>query len=137
MTNNIGAWLVGDEWARIQGEVQRFLDTWSFFIAESGLIYARPTMPALTPRHLCAFLRRLLVICDETFPGVILLDFCGVEIGGRHRSRLNKELDRFARGIEARHVHKSCRDATGDYSLIYRPRCLGWTIPGFCLPFGE
>jgi hypothetical protein len=127
----------GDESQKAAHEGGQVLGNWSFFVSAAGLIYARPMTNVLMPWQLAVFLRRVRHICEDKFPGVIMLDFSRIEIEASGWGRHEAILDLFAQSIGATHVSRPYGAAGKGYSLIYRPQCLGHTVPGFCLPFDD
>ena len=120
MANQIDAWLVGGEWARVQDEMNRFLKAWWFSISDTGVIYARPTLPTLTPGDLSLFLRRLRLICDESYSGTVILDFCDLDIPASELPQIQDELDCFAAEHGARLVSREFAQGCV-YSLAFHP----------------
>lgn len=60
---------------RTLDEVQQFLETWSFTIAEDKGFFARPLKKHVTLMDIRAFLKRLDMICGDGFPRLITIDF--------------------------------------------------------------
>jgi len=124
MAKRISACLAGHEWTTVRREVRRFLETWSFSISETGLVYVRPLAKRLTARALNLFLRRLLLICDEGFPNLVVFDLAGAAISGKVWSRMQRNLDRFAARIDASLLNGSKEASHSYYALIWRSQAL-------------
>jgi hypothetical protein len=120
---NISDCVTGPEWSEVRRDVLRFLETWSFSISDTGLIYVRPLAKQLTARELNLFLKRLNLICDDRFPSLVVFDLAGAMISRSHWFRMKRNLNRFAAGIGAMILSGSNGEA-GYYSLIWRSHAL-------------
>src|SRR5262245_19369170 len=96
MSKRISACLAGQEWTTVRSEVLRFLETGSLSLSESGLVYVRPLVKRLTARSLNLFVRRLLLICDDRFPSLVVFDLAGAAITDLQWAQMRRMLDRFA-----------------------------------------
>lgn len=78
-------------------EVHRFLDTWYFFIAENGFLYARPRRTRISRAEMESFTRRLILVCQGGIPNLILIDLSGVQSTQQTWSMCRPLIRRFAR----------------------------------------
>jgi hypothetical protein len=120
MKNRIGDWLNGSEWPRVHRDVRRFLKTWSFYVSEPGMVYARAEARTLTPGGLELFLARLVVISDETFPRIVAIDLSTTAISPRHWTAMQEALAHYARHIQAHLISGLRGGSHRNYAMIWR-----------------
>jgi hypothetical protein len=132
MAKRISSCLAGHEWPTVRREVRSFLETWSFSISETGLVFVRPLAERVTARMLNLFLRRLLLICDEKFPSLVVFDLAGAAVSRGDWSRMQRSLERFAARIDATVLNGRKEDTDAHYSIIGRRRALGRVLRSFC-----
>lgn len=91
-----GRWLKGRGWQKSLDEIRRFLDTWYFYISDSGFLYVRPLHHDITNRQVHAFLRRLDILGKDRLPVAIFFDFRMVKMSSRRWCHIARTLDKYA-----------------------------------------
>jgi hypothetical protein len=90
-----------NDWNAVLEEVWRTIDRWFFWVSVTGVIYVTPRNRWPDRHDLADMIRRLTIICDESFPALIAFEFPDSFVESDHWDDARAMIDQFATEIDA------------------------------------
>jgi len=112
-------WLTQNDWDAVLGEVRRTIDRWFFWVSVTGVIYVTPKCRPLNVSDLADMIRRLLIICDDSFPKLIAFEFSDSFLETKQWAEAWALLRQFSAEINATMLPTS-QNGSGTLILLHR-----------------